>query len=109
MKHGADGGVALTDRPLGKCNGDVRQRAAAMMTKHVPSEVAEHETDDAGGAERQPPHDGAEGTKDSIEDAAAKRAPGRNAHTANSMGRLLSFARHEQRARNSSDRFRRRR
>ena len=62
------------------------------MTKHVPSHMAKYEADRARRAERQPSHDGTEETEDAVEDAAAKRAPGRNVHTANSMGRLLSCA-----------------
>lgn len=63
-----------------------------MMTKHVPSEMAEHEADGARHAERQPSHDGTEETEDAVEDTAAKHASGGNGHTANSMGRLLFFA-----------------
>ena len=66
-----------------------------MVTERVPSQMAENEADRAGKTERQAAYDGTEETEDAVEDAAAERAPRRNVHTANSMGRLLSFAAHD--------------
>ena len=58
----------------------------------MPTEVPDDEANSASESERKLAHHGAHGTEGGVQNAAAKRAPGRNAHTVDSMGRLLSFA-----------------
>ena len=90
MEHRTDRGAAAARRPIGKRGGDVRQRAAAVVTQNVPSEVAENDADGARGAERQTADDRAENAESSIKDAAAAGAMRGKVHAADSMGRLLS-------------------